>query len=393
MSELENNSQDITDIENNENITLDRDINLDEDYVLNWDQKEEADAIQDGEAEEVSLGEQTQDSQEVDGGLREQPEADGEYEGESQEEGHVDGVELGQVQDNDDVQYEDEEVEYEDEVEDTDNSLPEEWSKMLDFLDDNPGASPADYVKLTEGFDELSDEQALKMKIASDEGFDPVEDVDEIDFLYDDKYGYDEDLDSERDIRLRKIASKKALKEARTHIDGLKDKYGTDLTFKNESPKHKEALQFQQEQTELLQQNEELATDFQDRTQTFFTQDFKGFEFEYGDGKSQRIKVGDTTKVSESQSDIGNFIGQYLNDDGQISDLKGYHKSLWAAQNADALFSHAYEQGKADAVRSSARNAKNIDMGPRQSSSEPTQQSRFKLEDEGTHTEDFKFNF
>ena len=387
--------QDITNIENNEDINLADEINLDEDYVINWDnQNTEDDAIQERETETVSLGERAEDSEEVDGSLRldtgEEEYAD---EGEGEEEGDI-GVELGEIQHDeaDEPEYEDED-EYEEDYEDEDGE-PDEWDKLVDFLEEYPGATPADYVKMTEGWDNVDDDTALKMKIASDEGLDFEEDAEEIDFLFEDKYGYDEELDSERDIKLKRIASKKALREAKEHIAGLKEKYGADLRFENESPEFQEAVQFQQEQQEIQAQNEELATSFHNSTKDYFGDKFKGFEFNYGDGKSQTIRVGNNQKVAEEQSDISNFINKYVGEDGTIEDIGGYHKALWAAQNADALFSHAYEQGKADAVRSSAKNAKNIDMDPRSDQSAPvTPQSRFKLEDEGSHTENFKFNF
>jgi len=50
-----------------------------------------------------------------------------------------------------------------------------------------------------------------------------------------------------------------------------------------------------------------------------------------------------------------------------MEDATGYHKSLFTAQNSDAIASHFYEQGKADALKESMANSKNIDMSPRES--------------------------
>ena len=231
-----------------------------------------------------------------------------------------------------------------------------------------PGATPQDYVEMTNGGEGLSDEQVLKMHLASENGLDVKEDAEELDFLYDDKFGYDEELDSERDIKLKRIEAKKALRNAKENLSEVQLKYGADLKFGSDNPELKELQSFQAEQLELQQQQEELANGFRSNTEKYFDQEFKGFEFKYGDGKSQRIKA-DPKKTAEFQADITNFIEKYTGEDGNISDLGGYHKALWAANNADALFSHAYEQGKADAVRSAAKTAKNIDMDPRQSSS------------------------
>ena len=363
---------------------------------------EDNDAIQERETEEVSLGERTEDSEEVDGSIRlDSDQGEDVDEGQSEEERDL-GVELGQIEEYEDDSQEEgseSEEEYssdeeEDEIEDEDDyDLPEEWQKMIDFMEEYPGATPQDYVELTSGGEGLSDEQILKMHLAAENGLDVKEDAEELDFLYDDKFGYDEELDAERDVKLKKIEAKKALRNAKENLSEVQQKYGADLKFGSENPELKELKSFQAEQKELQQQQEELANGFRSNTKNYFDQEFKGFEFNYGDGKSQRIKA-DPTKTAESQADITNFINKYVGDDGQISDLGGYHKALWAANNADALFSHAYEQGRADAVRTAAKSAKNIDMDPRQSSqSSEGAQSRFKLVDEGQNTEDFKFNF
>ena len=382
----------------------DIDIDLDEDYKLDWNasQNEENDAIQERETEEVSLGERAGDSEEVDGSLRvDSDKGEDVDEGQSEEEGDLDydGVELGQVQEYDDEEVSEEETSEEDDYEDGDYSedvddddeLPEDWQKLIDFMEEFPGATPADYVKMTSGGEGLSDEQILKMHLASENGLDVEEDAEELDFLYDDKFGFDEDLDSERDIKLKKIEAKKALRGAKENLSEVQLKYGADLKFGSENPELKDLQSFQAEQLELQKQSEELANGFQNATKDYFSKEFKGFEFNYGDGKSQRIKA-DPNKVANQQADITNFISKYTGEDGTISDLAGYHKALWAAQNADSLFSHAYEQGKADAVRSAARTAKNIDMDPRQGGSGDNQtQSKFKLVDDSS-TDDFKIN-
>ncbi len=52
-----------------------------------------------------------------------------------------------------------------------------------------------------------------------------------------------------------------------------------------------------------------------------------------------------------------------------------YHKALFAAQNADKIANHFYEQGRADAIKDSARKAKNINMDPRSDASSITTKS------------------
>ena len=386
---------------------VENDINLNEDYTINWDNptQPEEDAIQEQEATEVPLGEQTESSEEVADEVWESEE--GEYDDEVSEEDVEEAledddddytVELGQIQNDeaDDYDEEHDEEDYDEDYDDEDDDLYEgdEWDALFDFIEDNPGATPEDYFALKDFGEGLSDEQKIKLHLANANDLDVEDDADEIDFLYEDQFSYDEDLDSERDIKLRKIAQKKALREANAEIDELRETYGGDVSYTGNLPDDvKEAVSFYEEHQESLGQQQELANSFQERTQDYFTNEFKGFEFEYGDGRSQRIKVGNNSKVGEEQSDISNFINKYIGEDGQIEDLGGYHKALWAANNVDALFNHAYEQGKADAVRGAAKSAKNIDMGARQESAPATnQQGKFKLLDHEDET-DFRFNF
>ena len=71
--------------------------------------------------------------------------------------------------------------------------------------------------------------------------------------------------------------------------------------------------------------------------------------------------------LAETQSDINNFVGRFLDKEGKIKDTAGYHKALYAAMNTDKLASHFYEQGKADAIRDVAAKSKNVQTEVRES--------------------------
>ena len=51
-------------------------------------------------------------------------------------------------------------------------------------------------------------------------------------------------------------------------------------------------------------------------------------------------------------------------------DAKCNNKSIFTAMNADAIASHFYEQGKADAVKGQVARDKNINMDPRKTHGE-----------------------
>jgi len=120
-----------------------------------------------------------------------------------------------------------------------------------------------------------------------------------------------------------------------------------------------------QQQTE---EHKNLQKTFIDKTNTVFNDEFKGFDFKVGENK-YRFKIEDSKKVKDFQSNISNFVNQFLDDKGTVADAKGYHKALFTAQNADKIANHFYEQGRADAIREAAKKSKNINMEPRQDAS------------------------
>ena len=350
------------------------------DFVLN----KQEDAVQEQETEGVPVGERTTDSPEVDGGVR-----IGDQEGDNKEQDEEENVvELGEVAEDTEDEPAPEEVKQDIE------ELPEGWDKMVKFIKENPGATPEDYVKLNSWDDQFSDEDILKQKLAKDNGLDLKDDKDEIDFLYEDKFGYDEDLDEDRDIKLKKVEIKKTLREAKSELSKQKEEYLGSLTFKDQSPEVKEALEFHKKSKEAESAKSNTRTSFIEDTDKLFSDEFKGFEFNYGEDKKQRIKVGKVSDVKEFQSDVNNFFNKHVGDDGKLKDVEAYHKALWIADNADAVISHFYEQGRADAVKDGAKKAKNIDMGSRSdvgSIQDDSNKPKFKLVDD--NDDGFKLKF
>ena len=110
---------------------------------------------------------------------------------------------------------------------------------------------------------------------------------------------------------------------------------------------------------------------FRQRTDAVFNNEFKGFDFNVGD-KKYRYNVKNIDEVKTSQSDINNFVNKFIGEDNSIKDAAGYHKSLFAAMNPDAIAKHFYEQGKADAIKQSIAEAKNVNTEARSSHGEVT---------------------
>lgn len=242
----------------------------------------------------------------------------------------------------------------------------EELEKLAKFMEET-GGGLNDYVKLNQSIDDMDSLDVLKSYYSDTKSH---LDQEEIDFLLEDKFSYDEEYDSENDIKRKKLALKEQVASAKEYLSEKKDKYYTDIKGNTKlSSDQQEAIDFfnrHKSENEAGKKVSEAATNvFNEKTNSVFTDDFKGFEYKVGD-KSFRYKVKDAEKVKNTQSDINNFTKRFLNEDNQLSDAKGYHKSLFTAMNSDAIAAHFYEQGKADALKNSIAKSKNVDMKPRQ---------------------------
>jgi hypothetical protein len=248
--------------------------------------------------------------------------------------------------------------------ENTGKPLPENINKLVAFMEET-GGTVEDYVRLNHDYSNISNEALLKEYYRKSR---PHLDSDEIEFLMEDEFSYDEDLDDERDIRKKKLAFKEEVAKARTFLEDLKGKYYDEIKLKpSVSKEQQKALDFFNRYNEEQANVETLHSKFKDGTKNFFSQEFKGFDFKLGE-KSFRYGVQNTEAVADRQSNINNLIKKFLNDKGEVVDLKGYHKAMYAAENADTIANHFYEQGKADAIKEIVAKSNNISTAPRKTS-------------------------
>ena len=255
-------------------------------------------------------------------------------------------------------------------AEQTGEPLPENVQKLVDFMNET-GGDIQDYVMLNQDYSKLDEASLLKEYYRSTK---PHLDSDEIDFLMEDQFHYDEDEDDERDIRRKKLALKEQVASAKAHLDGQKSKYYEDIKAGSRlTPEQKQALDFFDRYTKESEENERVMKTQQDtfikKTDQVFNDKFKGFEYNVGE-KKYRFNVKNVGDVKQTQSDVNNFFNKFLDKNNVMKDAAGYHKSLFTAMNADAIANHFYEQGKADAMKNSIAQAKNVDMSPRQSHGE-----------------------
>ena len=308
--------------------------------------KQEDDAIQIGETKKVDVEEQTGDSAKVDKQVQE-----------SSEDVKTEVSPLQEITEEDVVEEKPQAVE-----EDPNTViLPESVQKLVDFMDET-GGTVEDYVRLNADYSTINDTALLKEYYKKTR---PHLDDSEISFLMEDNFSYDEEVDEERHVRKQKLAQKEEIAKAKNFLEGLKDKYYEDIklrpTISNDQRKAMDFFNRYNEREEIAQKQHK---EFVDTTNKFLNDEFKGFDFNVGD-KKFRYGVKDPSKVAESQSNINTFIRKFLNEKGEVVDHKGYHKAMYAADNADTIAQHFYDQGKADATKDIMAESKNIDQKPR----------------------------
>ena len=302
---------------------------------------------------------------------------------------------LSEVTEEEDVQEKTEELTEEvkeavEEQKETGVELPENIQKVVDFMNET-GGSLEDYVRLNQDYSSLDDKVLLSEYYKQTK---PHLDNEEINFLMEDSFSYDEDVDEERDIKRKKLAFKEQVANAKIHLDGQKSKYYEEIKSGSKlAPEQQKAIDFFNRYNKETEESQKVAEKqksvFLNKTNEVFNDQFKGFEYDVGD-KKYRFNVKESGKVKETQSDINNFVKKFLNKNNEVEDARGYHKSLFTAMNSDAIAKHFYEQGKADAIKDSVTKSKNINMNSRQSHGE-VESGGVKVRVLGNDSASFKF--
>ena len=246
------------------------------------------------------------------------------------------------------------------ESEATGDPLPENIQKVVEFMRET-GGTLEEYVSLNKDYSEEDDSVVLEEYYQKTK---PYLTSEEINFLLEEEFSYDEEVDDEKDIKRKKIALKEQVANAKSHLDGLKSKYYEEVKAGSKlTSEQQKAIDFFNRYESESQENERVVKQqteaFQDKTKQVFNDKFKGFEYNIGD-KKFRFNVNNANEVRDTQSDLNNFVGKFLDKNNTMSDAKGYHKSLFTAMNADAIANHFYEQGKADAIKDTVAKSKNI---------------------------------
>jgi hypothetical protein len=234
--------------------------------------------------------------------------------------------------------------------------LPENIEKLVEFMKETDGTIE-DYVRLNSDYTNVDESTLIKEYYKQTK---PYLDADDIELFLED-FDYDEDIDEEKDIRKKKIAFKQEVGKAKEFLEQTKKKYYSEIKMKRGglTDEQKKATEFFDRYNKDQSLAEQQHAKFENATKDLFNNNFEGFEFKIGE-KKFNYGVQNKAKVADDQSNLNNLIGKFLNESGEISDHKSYHKAIYAASNIDTIASHFYEQGKADSLREVMEKSKNI---------------------------------
>ena len=239
--------------------------------------------------------------------------------------------------------------------------IPENIEKLISFMKDT-GGNVEDYVRLNADYTKI-DNDTLLMEYYSKTK--PHLEKEEIEFLIEDNFSYDEEVDEEKEIKKKRLAAKEEIAKARNFLEDTKSKYYDEIKLRpgvtQEQQKAMDFFNRYNKEQEIASKNHES---FQRKTNEMFASEFEGFEFNLGE-KKFKYGVSNISEIAEKQSNLNTFVKKFLNNEGEVVDTVGYHKAIYAAENVDTIANHFYEQGKADAVKNVIANSKNINKDPR----------------------------
>tara|TARA_Y100000114_G_scaffold150911_1_gene166934 strand:- start:44 stop:1210 length:1167 start_codon:yes stop_codon:yes gene_type:complete len=261
------------------------------------------------------------------------------------------------------------------EKEETDYNLPENVNKLIKFMEET-GGTVEDYVTLNKDYSKYDDNLLVREYYKKTR---PHLDDDEISFVMEDNFKYDPEVDEERFVRKQKLAYKEEVAKAKNFLEQMKSKYYDEIKLRpSVTNEQKKAMDFFQRYNQEQQQITQKRSNFVNQTKNFFQEQFKGFEFNVGE-KAFRYNVSNPSEMINAQTDVSKVINKFMDKNGNVTDMVGYHKAIYAARNADRLAQHFYEQGKADATRDIVAKSKNISNEPKTMSPGETMPNGWKV--------------
>ncbi len=267
----------------------------------------------------------------------------------------------------------------------TGKPLPENIEKLVSFMEET-GGNIEDYVRLNADYSNVDNNTLLREYYKQTK---PHLNIEEVNFLMEDSFSFDEELDEERDIRKKKLAIKEEVAKAKNFLESAKSKYYDDIKLRpGVTQEQQKAMEFFDRYTKDQEAASQNHNDFKQQTNDLFKSDFKGFDFKVGE-KKFRYGVQNPEKLADKQSNITNLVGKFFDKEGKIKDSNGYHKAIYAAENVDVIANHFYEQGKADAIREVVDGSKNPSTDSRPVAQTDGFKDGIKVKVLGNETNDF----
>ena len=245
-------------------------------------------------------------------------------------------------------------------------NIPDNIHDLVQFMNET-GGTVEDFVNLNKDYTSYDNNEIIKEYYNKTK---PHLNTEEVNFLIEDAFLYDEEIDDPREIKRKQVAYKEQVAEAKKYLEGQKNKYYKEVKINGSLSKDQQKAvdffnRYNTEQQEIARQQTQATDQFKAKTEQVFNEEFKGFDFKIDD-KKFRYNLKDVENVKNTQMDIMNVVGSYLDNNNKLDDGYGYHKALFAAKNADNIANHFYQLGKTEAIKEISSESKNINMDPRQ---------------------------
>jgi hypothetical protein len=239
-----------------------------------------------------------------------------------------------------------------------------------------------DFLKLNRNFDDEDPNRVLS-DFYRESGYDD----EDIEYKMS-MFSYDEDLDSDQEIKQKKLERKQELKKAIKYFSDLKEQYKVPLESREsfvpqeERESYESYQAYKQAESAQLEEQQKKSMYFQQKTEELFSK-FEGFGFNIDENTKLVYKPGDADEIKNRQSNLNNFITKFLDENGYINDTEGFHKAIAMAMDPDKTARFFYEKGKADAVTDFEKESKNINMVRKSPAATPKEGLQIRVVEEG----------
>jgi len=245
------------------------------------------------------------------------------------------------------------------------------------------GRGIEDFIKLNRDIDSLDPD-----KLLADYYRDNGDDDEDVEYKLS-KLQYEEDYDSESEIKEKKLAKKQELKKAKKYFNDLKEQYKAPLESResfvsqDERETYESYKAYKDNQSKELAEQQEKSNFFMKKTEELFSNNFEGFGFNLDENTRLVYKPGETNDILKKQSNLTTFVSKFLDENGYLKDAESFHKAIAMAMDPDKTARFFYEKGKADAVTNFEKESKNIDMTRNSPTPTPKSGLQIKAIDDG----------